>query len=41
MEVQIGDPSAVKPVEWNEDEPEKLVDPKAIKPAGWDDNGIN
>jgi amino acid transporter len=24
MEVQIGDPSAVKPVEWNEEEPEKL-----------------
>ncbi|GAB1601729.1 calnexin-like isoform X1 [Argonauta hians] len=32
---KIADPDAVKPEDWDEDQPEKIVDEDAVKPAGW------
>ncbi|XP_069097144.1 calmegin [Pleurodeles waltl] len=36
--LRIPDPSAVKPDDWNEDEPETISDPDAVKPEGWLDD---
>lgn len=33
----IPDPKAVKPADWNEDEPEYIEDPSSHKPEEWDD----
>lgn len=32
---KIPDPDAVKPDDWNEDEPNEIPDPNAVKPEGW------
>lgn len=34
-ELQIPDPSAVKPEDWNEDAPRTIPDPEAVMPDGW------
>lgn len=34
----IPDPNAVKPADWNDDEPEFVEDPSAHKPEEWDDD---
>lgn len=32
---KIPDPGAIKPEDWNEDEPSEITDPNASKPDGW------
>jgi hypothetical protein len=36
--IRIPDPSAKKPDDWDESEPELIPDPKDKKPAGWRDD---
>ncbi|XP_002735033.1 calnexin-like [Saccoglossus kowalevskii] len=38
QDVRIPDPDAVKPEDWDEDEPKQIADPDAVKPDGWLDD---
>lgn len=33
--LQIVDPTATKPLDWDEDAPAQIVDPNAVKPDTW------
>lgn len=33
--LQIVDPTATKPVDWDEDAPAQIIDPNAVKPDTW------
>ncbi|XP_014790262.2 calnexin isoform X1 [Octopus bimaculoides] len=35
---KIADPDAVKPDDWDEEQPEKIIDEDAVKPSGWLDD---
>ena len=38
MFLQIPDPTAHKPEDWDEDAPAQIPDPSAVKPDGWLDD---